>query len=127
MHLLAASEAKEPAFELRSLGNSVLTYALFQEGLQEHNADFSPRDGRIELREWLSYGAGRAQTLFRERKAEKRLVPGSSFQPAQHALFAPRLVPEANALVLLTEGNEPGGAEGQSGHYERTGSSFPKK
>ena len=107
MYLLAASEAQQPARELERLGHSVLTYALFREGLQERKADGRPLNGRIELREWLGYGAGRVQTLVKEMTRNKDAVRGNLSDIVQRAQLVPRWTPETTALVLFTGEKQP--------------------
>ncbi len=107
MYLLAASEAKQPARELERLGHSVLAYALFREGLQERKADRRPLNGRIELREWLSYGAGRVQTLVNEMSHDKDAAGKDTSGIAQRAQLVPRWTPETTALVLFTGEKQP--------------------
>ena len=100
-YLLAATEAAEPAFELRNFGNSLLTYALLQDGLDRNMADFSPVDGVIELGEWLMYAAQRVPLL-------KQRAPSAPInqeaQPSPSAIevptFSPRRIPEKTTLVL---------------------------
>jgi WD40 repeat protein/uncharacterized caspase-like protein len=98
IYLLAAAEAQHPAAELQQLGNSVLTYALFREGLQQQKADTSPMDGRIDLKEWLAYGAQRVTGLFEAHSSQRF---------AQTARFAPKWTPEKTVLVLSTASKQP--------------------
>jgi WD40 repeat protein/uncharacterized caspase-like protein len=107
MYLLAASEDSQPARELERLGYSVLTYALFREGLQERQADSSPLNGRIELREWLNYGAGRVQALVQEMTRNKDTVGVKASDITQRAQLVPRWTPETTALVLFTGEKQP--------------------
>lgn len=93
-HLLAAAQADQPAVELRALGNSVLTHALFQEGILNEAADCQPKDGYIEMREWLGYGAGRVHGLIGEYK------PTAPRETLPRARFAPRLAPETTSIVV---------------------------
>jgi uncharacterized caspase-like protein len=98
IYLLAAAEAQHPARELQQLKNSVLTYALFREGLQQQKADINPMDGRIDLKEWLSYGSERVSNLFRAYSAQ---------ESGQQARFAPKWQPETTVLVLATAAKQP--------------------
>jgi hypothetical protein len=98
IYLLAAAEAQHPARELQQLKNSVLTYALFREGLEQQKADIDPMDGRIDLKEWLSYGAERVSELFKAYSAQ---------QSGQQARFAPKWQPDPIVLVLATAAKQP--------------------
>jgi WD40 repeat protein/uncharacterized caspase-like protein len=71
MRILAASQAADVAFEDAKIGHGLLTYALCQNGLEEGRADFAPTDGRITLREWLSFGVKRVPELAEEIAAGK--------------------------------------------------------
>ena len=104
MYLLAASEADQPAHELELLQHSVLTYALFQEGLIQQKADWNPVDGIIDLNEWLAYGAHRVPQLVR---AEPAKGNPSVTNPTQHAKFVPRRVAEESALALYVRTSNP--------------------
>ncbi len=67
--LLSASQKSDPSYELKTLGSSVLSYALVKEGIESRKADLRPKDGRIELKEWLAYAAGRVSSLAREKSS----------------------------------------------------------
>ena len=71
LNLLAASQSSDPSYELKQLGSGVLAYALVHEGLDQNKADSSPLDGRIELQEWLKYGASRVSSLAREQGSQQ--------------------------------------------------------
>lgn len=96
INILTASSESESAFESDKYRHSFLNHALIQEGIIERRADFHPRDGRIELREWLSYGAMRAEELA-----------SSQVRGAQHPQLAPRIIPEREFLVLWAADKEP--------------------
>ena len=71
IYLLTSTQGSELASEPPNLRHGILVYALFQEGLKEWKADFRPKDGRIDLREWLSYGALRVATLAQEARSKQ--------------------------------------------------------
>ncbi len=66
MQILAASQASDVALESRVIRHGLLTYALVTDGLEKGRADFSPKDGKITLTEWLKYGEQRVPTLAEE-------------------------------------------------------------
>ena len=65
MYVLAASEGYEDAMEETQLGHGLLTYALVEEGLKTDRADTSPKDGEVNVREWLDYAARRVPELLK--------------------------------------------------------------
>lgn len=105
IYLLTASEESEPAAQLKELKQSVLTYALVEDGLLgTHAADVNPTDGTIDLRKWLSYADGRVPSLIAE-TLQKR--SGPSPQETQHPQFFPRHIPEPSRLVLFVSDKQP--------------------
>jgi hypothetical protein len=105
INFLAASESDRSAFEPKKLGHSVLNHALVQEGLFQGRADFDPYDGRIDLREWLSYAANRSAELTSV--SPKGINYDDSAKVAQRAILAPRIIPEREILVLKAAEKEP--------------------
>jgi WD40 repeat protein/uncharacterized caspase-like protein len=63
MRILAASQAEQSAQESNLTQLGLLTYALVRDGLDRGLADFKPRDTKITLEEWLSYGVQRVPGL----------------------------------------------------------------
>jgi WD40 repeat protein len=104
IYLLAASEESEPAAQLRELKQSVLTYALVEEGLLAHAADVNPKDGTIDLREWLSYASRRVPSLIADTLKKRS---GTSPEETQHPQFSPRHIPEPSRLVLFVAEKQP--------------------
>ena len=104
IYLLAASESSQPARELKALGQSVLTFALVQEGLLDGRADRQALDGRIELREWLAYATRRVPELIVE---SFRKSSGKSPDQVQHPQFAPRRIAENSVLIVSVADQEP--------------------
>jgi WD40 repeat protein len=94
LDILAAAESMRPAMELQELGNSLLTYALFKEGLRERRADIGPQDGRIDLEELLVYAARRVPSLQQEKK------PGTPLGALQRPQFLPRRIEQTFSVVL---------------------------
>ncbi|HZS45613.1 MAG TPA: PQQ-binding-like beta-propeller repeat protein [Blastocatellia bacterium] len=68
MRILAASQADDVALENNKLRQGLLTYALVKDGIMGRQADYKPKDGRIDLVEWLGYGVMRVPTLVNEIK-----------------------------------------------------------
>ncbi len=55
MYVLTAAQSYQAAQEAEKFGHGFLTYALVEEGLKQGIADREPKDGTINLREWLNY------------------------------------------------------------------------
>lgn len=100
MYILAASQSDQAAAELGKLGHGLLTYALVEEGLKQGKADFSPKDGRILLREWLDFPdqilpSFQEEGMMREVLLGNRgfvLVPGEEhIPPGNRSLQRPRV------------------------------------
>jgi WD40 repeat protein/uncharacterized caspase-like protein len=106
MYMLAASEADQPAHELELLEHSVLTYALFQEGLIEQKADWNPVDGIIDLNEWLGYGAHRVPELVNVSPPRRKGSPVKA-NPTQRAKFVPRRATAEPSLALYVRTSNP--------------------
>jgi WD40 repeat protein len=70
MRVLAASKAKESAFERAGLRHGLLSYALIQRGLEEGGADWKPRDEKITIGEWLLFAEQEVPKLFTEGEAK---------------------------------------------------------
>jgi hypothetical protein len=100
IRVLTASQADDVALEHDRLEHGLLTHALLIDGVLSARADFQPRDRRIELVEWLSYGAQRVPELYSEittgnrpltsegdRGAERRAAMRQRRPPQQPALF----------------------------------------
>ncbi|NJD36657.1 MAG: hypothetical protein FIA96_17830 [Betaproteobacteria bacterium] len=63
MYVITAAQSHQAALEFDQLGHGLLTYALVMEGLGKGEADRQPKDGRIDVREWLDYASGRVPQL----------------------------------------------------------------
>jgi len=66
MRILAASQAESVALESSLIRHGVLTYALVEEGVALHMADYLPQDNKIMMGEWLKYGVKRVPKLNQE-------------------------------------------------------------
>jgi len=71
MRILAASQRDQSALETEKTQQGLLSYALVREGLKDNAADFKPKDTRIQLSEWLSYGVERVPGLYRDYREGK--------------------------------------------------------
>jgi WD40 repeat protein len=63
MYILTAAQSYQAALEQRRLGHGYLTYALVEEGLKTPAADARPKDGQVELGEWLDYAVARVPLM----------------------------------------------------------------
>ena len=63
MNILTASQSYQAALEASQLGHGYLTYALVEEGLKTDAADIVPKDGQVEVREWLDYATSRVPQM----------------------------------------------------------------
>jgi Caspase domain len=63
MNILTASQSYQAALEASRLGHGYLTYALVEEGLKTDAADIAPKDGQVEVREWLDYATSRVPQM----------------------------------------------------------------
>ena len=55
MYVLTAAQSYQAAQEAARFGHGFLTYALVEEGLKQGAADREPKNGAIEMREWLDF------------------------------------------------------------------------
>jgi WD40 repeat protein len=92
MYVLTAAQSYQAALEVAQLGHGLLTYALVDEGLKQGAADFSPKDGEIELREWLDFATERVPELelskIEEAQRDGRTI---AFSEEKQARGDPRL------------------------------------
>jgi WD40 repeat protein len=72
MYILTAAQSYQAAQEAAKLGHGFLTYALVEDGLKRGAADGEPKDGRIELREWLNYATEQVPRMQEENQLEAR-------------------------------------------------------
>lgn len=63
MFVLTATQPKEDAYVSSDRKQSYLTFALVKEGLLGMNADLSPKDGSLYLREWFDFAARRVPEI----------------------------------------------------------------
>lgn len=55
MYVMTASQSYQAALEAERFGHGFLTYALVEEGLKKGSADREPKNGSIDIREWLNF------------------------------------------------------------------------
>ena len=72
MYVLTASQGYQAALEEPKLGHGLLTFALVEEALKTNVADTAPRDGKVDIREWLDYAARRVPELQQSLIGESR-------------------------------------------------------
>jgi WD40 repeat protein len=126
MYVLTAAQSYQAAQEAAKFGHGFLTYALVEEGLKHGAADREPKNGAIDLREWLNYATdevpkmqernslealrGRGRFIYfvgdgsRSRDANKKDEARDNIQRPR--LFYRREV-DANPLVVAVVGATP--------------------
>jgi len=72
MYILTAAQSYQAALEAAQFGHGLLTYALVEEGLKSSAADFEPKDGLINAREWLDFASERVPEIQAEKMREGR-------------------------------------------------------
>jgi len=72
MYVLTASQGYQAALEEAKLGHGLLTFALVEEALKTSVADTAPKDGKVDIREWLDYAALRVPELQQSLIGERR-------------------------------------------------------
>ncbi|HEX6188871.1 MAG TPA: caspase family protein [Pyrinomonadaceae bacterium] len=55
MYVMTAAQSYQAAMEASKFGHGFLTYALVEEGLKKGSADHEPKNGSIDIREWLNF------------------------------------------------------------------------
>lgn len=116
--ILVATQAADTALEHGSLQHGFLSYALIREGLAGGQADLRPKDGRVDMAEWLSYPVDRVPMLQAELRqgraqiAVDNQLPRGVARPAGSVpIQAPRLQkprlfdfipPGSNTTVMRT-------------------------
>ena len=85
MDILTAAQSYQAALEAVQLGHGYLTYALVEEGLKTAAADIAPKDGQVEIREWLDYATSRVPQLQQTKVIESRAAGREVFFVAERA------------------------------------------
>ena len=77
--VLVAARGQDPAWESEKIGQGLLSFALIRQGLLGGRADTAPKDGQVNMREWLTYPVSAVPRLFEEvvvgKERRFRLVP----------------------------------------------------
>jgi len=72
MYILTAAQSYQAALEAAQFGHGLLTYALVEEGLKSGGADFEPKDGVVNAREWLDFATERVPQMQEQKMKETR-------------------------------------------------------
>jgi len=99
MYILAAAQADQAALEASRLGHGLVSSALLR-GLVDLSADRSPKDGRLDAREWLDYAAELVPELLSFTAGRAKGLSLSPKTGPQHprVYYRPHL--EADPLVI---------------------------
>ncbi len=74
MYILTAAQSYQAALETAQLGHGLLTYALVEEGLKTLVADSGPKDGVVNVREWLDFATERVPQMQEEKMKQARSI-----------------------------------------------------
>ena len=72
MYILTAAQSYQAALEAAQFGHGLLTYALVEEGLKTGAADYEPKDGIVNAREWLDFATERVPQMQEEKMRQSR-------------------------------------------------------
>jgi WD40 repeat protein/uncharacterized caspase-like protein len=111
MYILTAAQSYQAALEAAQFGHGLLTYALVEEGLKAGAADYEPKDGVVNAREWLDFATERVPQMQEEKMKQSRglgiaFVEGEQkvADPEKRSVQRPRVFyrreMEANPLVV---------------------------
>jgi WD40 repeat protein len=70
MYVLTAAQSYQAAQEAARFGHGFLTYALVEEGLKQGAADRDPKNGSIDIREWLNFATEEVPKIQTQNSAE---------------------------------------------------------
>src|SRR6185503_2831593 len=70
MYVLTAAQSYQAAQEAAKFGHGFLTYALVEEGLKKGAADREPKNGSIDIREWLNFATDEVPKMQEENSLE---------------------------------------------------------
>src|SRR5207302_6096760 len=70
MYVMTAAQSYQAAQEAAKFGHGFLTYALVEEGLKQGAADREPKNGTIDIREWLNYATDEVPKMQKENSRE---------------------------------------------------------
>jgi len=80
MRILAATQADDVALEVGKLQHGMLTYTLVRNGLEKAEADFRPKDGAVQLGEWLHYATDGVPRLAQQVLDEQQTGRGIQYK-----------------------------------------------
>lgn len=105
MRILAASQRDESAREIAGTQHGFLTSVLVPDGLKNGKADFRPKDTRIQLSEWLSYGVEGVPSLPQDgtSRAQTTIPPDSGKDGDSASMQQPKLFDYARGRDTLIE------------------------
>lgn len=103
MRILVASQADDVALESDLIKQGLLSFALVENGLEGKQADFKPKDKKITLEEWLSYGVNRVPSLAEEVKTGKVVASRGAVRTFSGELKKKRAIQQP-ALFDFTKG-----------------------
>ncbi|HEV8587834.1 MAG TPA: caspase family protein [Pyrinomonadaceae bacterium] len=70
MYVLTAAQSYQAAQEAAKFGHGFLTYALVEEGLKKGSADREPKNGAIDIREWLNFATDEVPKMQEQNSAD---------------------------------------------------------
>jgi len=70
MYVLTAAQSYQAAQEAARFGHGFLTYALVEEGLKQGAADREPKNGSIDIREWLNFATDEVPRMQEENSVD---------------------------------------------------------
>ncbi|MGA9772373.1 MAG: caspase family protein [Blastocatellia bacterium] len=85
MKILSATQGDNLAREFKELNQSLLSYMLTKEGIEEERADFKPVDQLVMMTEWLQYGETRVPKWYEDKQKAKAGQQKSSDPKAKSA------------------------------------------
>ena len=92
--VLTASQSYQAALENKELGHGYLTYALVESGLRKLEADQRPADGRVLIREWLTYATDKVPRL-QETKHQQKVKEAERILLRTNSKLKAKVKPEA--------------------------------
>jgi|GEM_PF-183355 len=70
MYVMTAAQSYQAAQEAAKFGHGFLTYALVEEGLKQGAADREPKNGAIDIREWLDFATDEVPKMQEDNSLE---------------------------------------------------------
>jgi WD40 repeat protein len=110
MYVLTAAQGYQAALEEAKLGHGLLTFALVEEGLKTNVADTAPKDGELDIHEWLDYAALRVPQLQQSLIGESRRLehtPSSDDQGHEVPVLSQEYVQQPRVFYRREDDIEP--------------------